>query len=73
MMTLEDFRSLKVGDVLELGSLFPGLGDHPTLLKACLKSDELEGMTFDALWQGVTLCKVVGRIKDGSLEWNRAV
>ncbi len=67
-MTADQFKDLKVGDLVEAKSLFPKLTDAPTVLK--VSSIEKGQARMLASWMGVTLGVWIGEVVRDKVEWS---
>jgi hypothetical protein len=67
MISVEDFLTLKVGDLLEADPLFNGLSDEPVVLRVA--TDGADRKDFVATYLGVTLGRWSAKRNGGRLAW----
>jgi len=67
MMTIEQFDSLEVGDLIETSPVFKALSDEPLVLHVVLKEDDKA--EFVVTYMGVTLGRWSCGKVNGELEW----
>jgi hypothetical protein len=72
MLTVEEFNSLEVGDLIETGPIFKALSDDPVILHTA-KIEEDGGdrsrVEFMVTYMGVTLGRWSCNRKGEELEW----
>ena len=68
MLTKIELEGLRVGDVVEAGSILPGLTKEPVALKMTAAEDGVF-VEFVATYFGVTLGKVKADVSGETVKW----
>jgi len=68
MLTRTELQGLNVGDVVEAGSILPGLTKEPVALKMTAAEDGVF-VEFVATYFGVTLGKVKADVSGETVKW----
>ena len=69
MITLDQFNSLAVGDVIEAAPLFPPLSAEPITLRTATKSPDGDVREFVVTYFGIALGRWSCRLIEGVLTW----
>lgn len=69
MLTLEQFRSLEVGDLIETSPLLGGLLDDPVILLTDKRVEKPDRLEFVVTYLGITLGRWTCTHKNGELVW----
>lgn len=67
MLTFEQFRSLAVGDKVEMGQVFPKLSEEP--ITWTVQAKQAESVVFEARYFGILLGIWTCVAVDGELAW----
>lgn len=67
MLSIEQFNTLEIGDIIEVGQLFPGLTAEPVVLRVeSVRSDSLD---FLVTYCGTFIGKWVCTLRKDRLSW----
>jgi hypothetical protein len=68
MMTAEEVDSLSIGDLVEIGTIFPLLGDEPLVMRTAERNPD--GATvFVVTYFGITVGRWEATKNEGGLSW----
>lgn len=67
MISVEDFKGLELGDVLELPAMLPAVWHEPAVLTVRLVEGDTRG--FELTLGGIYVGDILGEAKDGKVGW----
>jgi hypothetical protein len=69
VLSIEEFDSLQVSDVIEADPLLPGLSEEPVSLRVSKINDDKTEIQFVPMWYGITLGRWFATKGDNGIEW----
>lgn len=69
MLSPEELKSLKSGDVIEAPPLLKGVNNTPVLMRVAPKPWPDDRVPVIVTWEGITLGQWLGRVEGGAVKW----